>query len=110
MSDTSPNGPVPPQGATTLSQAGPAHPPFPAIRLLYSLLYAVLAYIALLLVFALAVVQFIVLAITGKANDELKSFCVSLVQYEWEVLAFITFQRDELPFPMGPFPRSHQQP
>ncbi|HTQ13771.1 MAG TPA: DUF4389 domain-containing protein [Rhizomicrobium sp.] len=103
MSDMPQPGTVPPSGA----QAAPAHPPFPAVRLLYALLFGVLAYFAAMLVFALAVVQFIVLAITGKVNDELKSFSGNLVQYVWELLAFITFVRDDQPFPMGPFPRHH---
>jgi hypothetical protein len=105
MSDT-PNSGTAHDGAAVPPISQP-HPPFPAVRLLYSLLFGVIAYFALVLVFALAVIQFIVLAITGKVNDELKGFCFSLVQYIWELLAFITFVRDEQPFPMGPFPK-HQ--
>ncbi|MGH6870219.1 MAG: DUF4389 domain-containing protein [Rhizomicrobium sp.] len=104
MTDMPPSGTVPPTAAP-MPQA--AHPPFPGVRLLYSVLFGVLAYFALVLVFALTVVQFIVLAITGKVNDELKSFCGNLVQYVWELLAFITFVRDDQPFPMGPFPKRH---
>ena len=52
----------------------------------------------------LALIQFVVVAINGKVNEELKDFCISLVQYLWELLAFITFVRDEQPFPLGPFP------
>jgi hypothetical protein len=43
----------------------------------------------------------------GKVNDELKGFTASLAQYMWELATFITFVRDEQPFPMGPFPKSH---
>ncbi len=39
-------------------------------------------------------------------NPELKTFTFSLVQYLWELLAFIVFVRDEQPFPIGPFPKS----
>ena len=56
-------------------------------------------------VFLLAVIQFVVIAINGRGNDELKHFCLVLVQYLWELLAFITFVRDEHPFPLGPFPK-----
>jgi hypothetical protein len=45
------------------------------------------------------------LAINGKVNDELKSFTTNLVQYLWEIAAFITFVRDDRPFPIGPFPK-----
>jgi hypothetical protein len=84
----------------------PARAPFPIVRLLYSIGYGILAWLAFSLLVALAIVQFVVVAITGRVNDELKAFCLSLVQYIWELLAFITFVRDEQPFPIGPFPRN----
>jgi|SRR5579862_7926617 len=85
----------------------PAKMPFPFVRLLYSLGFAVLAWLALWLLFVLATVQFIVLAITGRVNEELKTFNLNLVQYLSEACAFIIFVRDEQPFPLGPFPKSH---
>ncbi|HXC53784.1 MAG TPA: DUF4389 domain-containing protein [Rhizomicrobium sp.] len=100
MSDT-PNssGTVPPPGLA------PSHPPFPIVRILYSLGYGVLAWLVLHILFFLAVVQVVMLAINGRLNEELKSFCLTLLQYEWELLAFIVFVRDEQPFPIGPFPK-----
>jgi hypothetical protein len=47
----------------------------------------------------------VVVAINGRVNDELKGFSLNLAQYLWELLAYITFARDEQPFPIGPFPR-----
>ena len=83
----------------------PQRAPFPAVRLLYAFAFGVVAWFVIHLIFALAVVQFAVLAVTGRVNDELKSFSFSLVQYLWELLAFVAFVRDEQPFPIGPFPR-----
>ena len=57
------------------------------------------------IVFVLAVIQYVVIAINGKVNNELKTFSLNLVQYLVELLAFITFARDEQPFPFGPFPK-----
>jgi uncharacterized protein DUF4389 len=105
MTDIPPSGTIPPQGGVTISPVSEPHPPFPIARLLYSLLFGVIAFFAMYLVFALAVVQFIVLGITGKQNDELKTFSVNLVQYIWQLLGFIVFARDDQPFPMGPFPK-----
>lgn len=96
MSDTPPEGP----GA----QAIPAAMPFPVARLFYALGFAVVAWFVLWLAFLLAAVQFVVIAVNGRVNDELKSFSLSLVQYLWELLAFITFVRDERPFPFATFP------
>ena len=100
MSDN-PNGaainPPPPQTVP--------HPAFPGVRLLYSILYGILAYFVLHVLFAIALVQFVLFAINGKLNEELKGFSVNLVQYLWDLMAYIVFARDEQPFPIGPFPR-----
>jgi hypothetical protein len=105
MSDSPQSGTVPPQGTAT--QVAVPHPPFPVVRLLYAILFAALLGVALWLVCAAALIQFIVYAINGKVNDELKGFTASLAQYMWELATFITFVRDDQPFPMGPFPKSH---
>jgi len=83
----------------------PLRAPFPVVRLFYAFAFAVIGWFVIHLVFALAVIQFAVLAVTGRLNEELKGFSFSLVQYLWELLAFVTFVRDEQPFPIGPFPR-----
>lgn len=96
---------VPPNGTTSVPQ--PVRTPFPGVRLLYAFGYAIIAWFVLWITFLLAVIQFVVFAIDGKVNDELKSFSANLVQYLWELLGFIVFARDEQPFPIGPFPK-HQ--
>ncbi len=98
MSDMPPNN--------SANSAPPAaHPPFPVVRLLYSIGYGFVAWFVLNVLFVLAVVQFVMIAINGRVNEELKSFSLTLLQYEWELLAFIAFVRDEQPFPIGPFPK-----
>lgn len=87
--------------------AAPGAGPFPIVRLFYAFAFGVIAWFVLHLIVVLAVVQFVVRAVTGRLNDELKGFSFSLVQYLWELLAFITFVRDEQPFPIGPFPVGH---
>ncbi|HTT83851.1 MAG TPA: DUF4389 domain-containing protein [Rhizomicrobium sp.] len=80
-------------------------PTFPAVRFFYAIGYAVLAWIAFWLLLVLSVLQFAVLLFTGRVNPELKGFNLSLLQYLWELFAFITFARDDRPFPFGPFPK-----
>ncbi len=101
MTDVPPTGTPPANGRT----APPPHPPFPVIRLLYAFGFAVIAWVVFWLIIILGALQFIVLLINGRANQELKDFNFSLVQYLWELLAFIVFVRDEQPFPIGPFPK-----
>jgi hypothetical protein len=95
----------PDTGANQASPPPVAHPPFPGIRLVYAFCYGILAYFVLMILFGLAIIQFILLAINGRVNDELKGFSGNLVQYLFELVAFIVFARDEQPFPIGPFPR-----
>lgn len=83
----------------------PSHPPFPIVRLIYAFGYGLIAWFVLHIIFLLAFVQFVMIAINGRTHDEIKSFCATLLQYEWELIAFITFVRDEQPFPVGPFPK-----
>src|SRR5215469_10029076 len=85
--------------------AAPQHAPYPFMRLLYAIGYGLIAWLVIHILFALAVVQFALLAINGRTSDEVKSFALALLQYEWELIAFITFVRDEHPFPVGPFPK-----
>ena len=78
--------------------------PFPAIRLLYAIGFAVIAWFVFWLVLAVAVLQFVVVAIDGKVNGEIKDFSLRLVQYLAELISFVAFVRDDQPFPIGPFP------
>lgn len=93
-----------PANGTPIAQT-PQRAPFPFVRLLYSLGFAVLAWLAFWFLLVLSAVQFFTLLITGRVNQELKSFNFSLLQYLWELFAFITFVRDDQPFPIGPFPK-----
>ncbi len=96
MTDTNPAG----NGAPL-----PAREPFPAVRLLYAVGFGIVAWFVFWIAIVLALAQFVVIAINGKHNDELKHFSLNLVQYLWELLAFVVFVRDEQPFPIGPFPK-----
>ena len=94
------NGPetaVPPPGAV--------HPPFPAARLLYSVLFGIIAWFVLWITFLLVIAQFVVVAVNGRVNDELKHFTGQLVAYLGDLLGFMAFTRDDQPFPFGPFPK-----
>ena len=74
------------------------------VRLIYSLGFAAVAYLGLLLLFALAIAQFVVAAIDHKPNAELRSFIRRLVRYLAEVTAFTALASEVRPFPFGPFP------
>lgn len=104
MTDAPPTGAAPANGNGPTGQPS-QHAEFPVVRLLYALGFAVIAWFVFWLIIILGALQFIVLLVNGRANQELKDFNFSLVQYLWELLAFIVFVRDEQPFPIGPFPK-----
>ena len=73
-------------------------------RLLFMLAYWFLGNIAFSLAILLGFVQFVVLLVSGEQNQELKRFNRNLVQYIWHCLAYVSFMREDKPFPLGPFP------
>ena len=105
MSDVPPGGVPSNGGAQAVPPPRAEHPPFPIARLLYAFGFAIIAWFVFWGVLLLAAVQFIVVLINGEQNAELRNFSLSLVQYLWELLAYITFVRDDQPFPLGPFPK-----
>jgi hypothetical protein len=86
--------------------AAPKRAPFPVVRLFYALGFAVVAWVAFWIALFLGLAQWIVTAVAGDSDDDLRRWSRNLNQYLWEVLSFIVFARDEKPFPFGtPFPR-----
>ena len=82
-----------------------ARQPFPIERLLYSIIFAIVAWFAFWLVVLLAILQFIATAISGHVNEELKGISQSVIQYLDQLVSYISLVRDDRPFPLGPFPK-----
>lgn len=84
----------------------PKRAPFPLTRLFYALGFAVIAWVVFWIALFLGLIQWIVTAVSGDHDDQLKHWSRNLNQYLWEVLSFIVFAREEKPFPFGaPFPK-----
>ena len=77
----------------------------PWFRLPYLVLYVIVFELAKVLTELIAVVQFLLRVITGKPNDRLRSFGGGLGRYLREVVHYLTYQTDEVPYPFGPWPR-----
>lgn len=86
------------------SQDGATPSGFHAVRLLYAIGFGIIAWFVFWIAMIIGIVQFVMMAIQGRVNEELRSFSVNLLQYLWELVAYVTFVRDEKPFPVGPFP------
>ena len=102
MSDSTSGDAYGPQESARLE----ARRPFPWLRLLYAIGFGFIAWVMFwLIVLLLAPLHYIVLAVTGKPNEELKDMTLRAVHYLVELLFFVTGSGDEKPFPLGPFPR-----
>lgn len=67
----------------------------------FMLLFGVLGWFAVVTGFTLAAIQFVVLLITGAPNDTLQNIIVALGRYVGEVMDYLSFKTDEMPFPFG---------
>ena len=93
------------------SRSAASRPPFPWERLFYALGFGIVAWCVFWVVIVLALTQFVLLLlqsitanVTGHPSDELKRFSLRMIQYLLELLGYIAFVRETLPFPFSPFP------
>jgi len=97
---------------TQLSGQQPSDPPpalprepFPVARLVYAVLFALVASVVFWIAVFLAVLQFATVAIEGQRNEELTQFSRRLSRYMQEMFDYIMLSADARPFPLGPFPK-----
>lgn len=75
-------------------------------RLFFVALYLVIACVLVEAVFvALVIIQCGFLLFTGEKNAKLLQFTGSVVLYYIQVLNYLCFRDDTLPFPFGDFPK-----
>ena len=73
-------------------------------RLIYLILYAIIFRVASIVLFAITIIQFIKALLTGSPFERLQSFGGALAEYNKQLVAFLSYQSDEKPFPVGPWP------
>ena len=74
------------------------------IRGLYIVIFAVIYSVTDIVLTAVVVFQFLAALFTGQTNARLQTFGSSLATYVYQILAFMTFNTDEKPFPFSPWP------
>jgi len=74
------------------------------IRLVYMLIFAVAFYVTRIVIGVVAFFQFLALLFTGESNARLRGFGGTLSTYVQAVVAFLTFNSEERPFPFAPWP------
>jgi len=69
------------------------------IRLIFMIICSLLYALSRLVTFAIVVVQFLTVLLTGETNTQLKQWGRSLAVYSFEVVDFLTFNTEVKPFP-----------
>ena len=76
------------------------------LRLVFMILFAIIAGLACYIVGAVAILQFLWTLFTGKSNDKLRNFGGSLSQYVYQILRFLTYSSEQKPFPFSDWPEA----
>jgi len=74
------------------------------LRMVFMLLFGFVVNIALFVMWAVAVLQFVFSLISGKDNDKLRALGSSLSTYFNQIFRFITYNTEDKPFPFADWP------
>ncbi len=80
------------------------------LRFLYMVLCIIFFEVAALLGFGLVIFQFLHTLVLGRSNEQLLKFGDSLGQYFRQLVAFLTYNTEERPFPFADWPKSNAKP
>lgn len=74
------------------------------VRLLHLLLFAVVFWVLCWAVALTAIVQLVLRVFAGASNADLRRFGSALARYAAQVIAYLSFASDRLPFPFSEWP------
>ena len=75
------------------------------MRALYMLLFAVIYAVTEVILTAVVVFQFLLVLFTAKTNTRLLEFGQSLSTFIYQILQFLTFNSEAMPYPFGEWPK-----
>ncbi|TNE77252.1 MAG: DUF4389 domain-containing protein [Gammaproteobacteria bacterium] len=76
------------------------------IRLVYMILFAVLLVIARIVILAVALLQFILVLVTGKVNPQLLELGQGVAKWALQAFLFLTYNSEEKPYPFADWPET----
>lgn len=77
----------------------------PWVRLPTLILFVVIFDVVEFIVVLVMLVQFVLHLFTGRANANLRGLGATLGEYAAEIVGFLTYRFDEIPYPFGPWPK-----
>jgi hypothetical protein len=75
------------------------------LRLLYMLLFGIVIELALMVMFAIFFIQFLLKLFSAKVNTELQKLGDSLGAYFHQIVSFLTYRSEYMPYPFAPWPK-----
>jgi len=88
----------------SVPQPVPPNGPDLGLRVLYMVLFAVIFWILVWVLAVSAVVQLVLRLVNGRPQPELARFGAGLGRYAREVIEFLTFATEAVPYPFSPWP------
>ena len=76
------------------------------VRALFMLLMGLAYHVAGTVLFVVALIQFLIMLMNGQPNARLVSFGRSLGRYFQQIVNFVAFATEEVPFPFSEWPAS----
>jgi hypothetical protein len=73
-------------------------------RALYILLYLIIGRFISMVLFVIAITQYIYTWLTGEPNEKILQFTDGLSEYAKQLVAYVGFNSDEKPWPFGDWP------
>lgn len=80
------------------------------MRGLYMLIFMFLIGIAKFVTFAIIIFQFLLVLFTNKTNQKLLKLGQELSTYQYQILLFLTYNSEALPYPMSEWPKGAPRP
>ena len=74
------------------------------VRALYILLYLIIGRFVSMVLFVIAITQYIYSWLTGEPNDKILYFTEGLAEYTKQLVSYVGFNTDEKPWPLGDWP------
>ena len=70
--------------------------------------YVLLCWVARVVLAAVVLFQFGTMLLTGRVNERLLAFGQSLSMYNYQIIRYLTYNSEEKPFPLNPWPDSSE--
>ena len=74
------------------------------VRALYILLYLIIIRLISMVLFVIAITQYIYSWLTGEPNEKILYFTEGLAEYSKQLVSYVGFNTDEKPWPVGDWP------